>query len=146
RWAAKHVVFQLYAFIDGDVVLNLYVVANDHSLAHDDVLAQITVLAQLRVAHDVRKMPNLASFPNFSSIVDHGRGVCVVRNGRFAHFHRESIFTEGMLACLEDFQDTGPAFTVGARRLARTDAIQEMFALAAQGFRFGEAHNLAAIA
>src|SRR5262249_45060450 len=43
RRTAKDVIFQFHTCVYGDVVLNLYIVADDHPLAYDNVLAEAAV-------------------------------------------------------------------------------------------------------
>jgi hypothetical protein len=58
--------------VDGDIVLNLDVVANHNAARDTDVLAQDTSLADLGSLHDVAKMPYLGTRPDFAGLVDIG--------------------------------------------------------------------------
>jgi len=61
RRAAEDAVFQGYAFIDADIVLNFAFVADDCVGADDDVLSDVAVLADFGTGEDVGEMPNSRS-------------------------------------------------------------------------------------
>src|SRR5213076_1498368 len=67
---AEHVVFQLDALVDRDVVLDLDVVADFRAGHHDDVLAEVAALADDGAGHHVRKVPDLGAVADHRSVID----------------------------------------------------------------------------
>src|SRR6478752_493318 len=82
RGPQEHIVFDLNAGIDGDVVLYLYVVSNLGGSIHIDILAQDTALADLRTFHHVGEMPDFRACSNDSAGIDRRGRVRVVRTYR----------------------------------------------------------------
>src|SRR2546430_611294 len=66
----EDVVFEFDPFIDGDVVLNLDVVADPGSRHDDDVLAEIAPFADHRARHHVGEVPDLGAVPGHRSVID----------------------------------------------------------------------------
>src|SRR5262245_16472025 len=67
---AEHVVLQLDAFVDRDIVLDLDVVADPCSGHHDDILAEVAPLADDRARHHGGKVPDLGSAADRGPVVD----------------------------------------------------------------------------
>jgi hypothetical protein len=59
RRAAKYVVFKDHACIDGDVVLNLDVIAYHHIIGYEYILSKHAPLAYARAFRDVAEVPYL---------------------------------------------------------------------------------------
>src|SRR5215469_13361714 len=77
-WTAEYVVFQFHARIQGDVILNLYVITDAPSGGNVDVLTEIAFAANLAIRHDVRKMPDLRAFADFARLIHDGGGMDVI--------------------------------------------------------------------
>lgn len=67
---AEHVVLNLYAFIDGNIVLDTDTIANADIIANIDILTQRAVLAEAGTTLDVAEMPYLCAFADFYIIID----------------------------------------------------------------------------
>lgn len=61
RRTTKDVVFEFYASIDRNIILDLDVIADLAFRAYHHILAEVTTCSDLRAAHDVREMPNLGA-------------------------------------------------------------------------------------
>ena len=72
RGAAEDAIFQCYAFIDADVVLNFAFVAYDCVGADDNVLADVAVFADFGAGEDVGEVPDLGAGADGNVIVDDG--------------------------------------------------------------------------
>ena len=70
RRPAEHVVLELDALVDRDVVLDLHVVADPRAVHHDDVLAERAALADDRAAEHVAEMPDLRAGADRRAVVD----------------------------------------------------------------------------
>ena len=57
--SAEHVVLELDAFVDRDVVLYFHVVAQSRAAHDDDVLAEVAAFTDHRARHHVAEMPDL---------------------------------------------------------------------------------------
>src|SRR5262245_14748096 len=53
RWPAEHTILQSYALIDGDIVLDFYVVADRHLWANHDVLANVAIAPDRHLPEDM---------------------------------------------------------------------------------------------
>jgi hypothetical protein len=67
---AKHVVLEHDSFIDRDVVLDLYVVAEPCPRHDHNVLPEVAAFADNGAGHDMAEVPNLGSFADLGPIVD----------------------------------------------------------------------------
>src|SRR5262245_49384115 len=70
RRAPKHVVFQDHAGVDGDVVLNLDVVADDHIRRDHDVLSDVAPRADRGAGHHVGEVPDLRALADAAPLID----------------------------------------------------------------------------
>ena len=110
-WPAEHTVFQPYAFVDADIVLNLALITNRDIGTDDNVLSDIAVLAYLRSGTNMGEMPDFCTLADRGLIVDDcGRMNKVVFAGlRIDHVAGRSggifLFFERLLASFEDFQN-----------------------------------------
>ena len=69
-WTAEHIVLNLNAFIDGDVVLHPYTITNLHIIAHIHILAERAVLSNDSTLLDMAEMPNLRAFADAHIFID----------------------------------------------------------------------------
>ena len=77
----EYVVVAGHTFVDGDVVLNLDILAQNHAGRYDHVLANVAVFAQNSTRHDVAEVPNLGAFSDACSFIDGGGFVCLILHG-----------------------------------------------------------------
>jgi len=75
RRAQEDVGFYCKAFINGDVILDLDVIANYHVGADVDVLAQDAFGAQFGAGLNMGKVPDFSPITNTDTVVDKGGGV-----------------------------------------------------------------------
>jgi len=69
RGSAKDVILEDDSRVDGDIILNFYVVADDAARRDDYVLAHIAVFSNHGSLHDVAEMPNLCSLADGAGFV-----------------------------------------------------------------------------
>src|ERR1700693_3550194 len=100
--SAEDIILQFYSGINGDVILDLHVVANFDAWADDNVLTKIAFLAQLRAAHDVREMPDLRTIANLAACVDDGGRVYPII-GRQSDFDRNPFLSRRSFASFQHF-------------------------------------------
>src|SRR5439155_821977 len=70
--STEHVVLQLHALVDGDIVLDLHVRPDAGARHHHHVLPQIAALADDRARHHVAEVPDLGSPADDGAVVDVG--------------------------------------------------------------------------
>jgi len=70
--SAKNAVFQRYAFIDADIVLNFALVADFGVGTDNNVLADVAVVADFGAGKDVGEVPHLCAFADGNVVVDYG--------------------------------------------------------------------------
>src|SRR5262249_11189025 len=75
----EHVRLDDRAVVQGDVVLDLDVVADDDARGDVDVLAEDALHADLAIGHDVREMPDLGPVADVARLIDVGGLVNEVR-------------------------------------------------------------------
>src|SRR5688572_8367213 len=68
--SAEDIIFQDHPFVDRDVVLDLYVVAQTGAGHDHDVLPQVAALTVDRPGHDVAEMPDLGAAANDGAVID----------------------------------------------------------------------------
>lgn len=68
----KNVVFANHACVDGDVVLNLYIVAENDIIGDKDVLSKDAIFANFSFGHHMAEVPDFGSFADFASFVNDG--------------------------------------------------------------------------
>jgi hypothetical protein len=66
---AKHVIFENAAGIDGNVILNFYVIAYGYIGGHHNILANVAAGADLAVFHDMGEMPNFGMGSDGTGII-----------------------------------------------------------------------------
>jgi hypothetical protein len=79
RGAEENIVFANDPFVEGDVVLNLNVVADDHAVGDEYVLPQTTVFSYARTGHNVAEVPDFGVAPDLGAFVNEGRGMGEIR-------------------------------------------------------------------
>ena len=87
RRAAKHVILQFYAFVDG------YVVLDTDAVSDPDVVRDIDILSQRTVAPDDGSFLNMAEMPNLRSRAD---GHAIVDITAFVNeevLHSQALFS-----------------------------------------------------
>lgn len=75
RGTEENVVTASNAGIDGDVVLNLHVVAKRDAAGYEDILTEIAAFTENTIGHDMAEMPNVSTFTNLAAFVDNCRFV-----------------------------------------------------------------------
>jgi hypothetical protein len=60
------------ALINGDVVLDLDIVADPHFWSDHNILANINVLSKAHISEDVAEVPNFAAFTDFHAWINIG--------------------------------------------------------------------------
>lgn len=83
--------------VDGDIVLDLDIIAEDHAGGDNHILAKVAVLTDLSAGHDVGEMPDLRARTNLGAFIDiagrmdkevgHFRA-CLLRRGGGGHRRR----------------------------------------------------------
>ena len=68
--AAEHIVLNLNAFVDGDVVLHTNIVANLYVIAYVDILSERAVFTNYRTFLDMAEMPDFGSFADANIVID----------------------------------------------------------------------------
>ena len=68
--STEHIVLNLNAFVDGDVVLYTHMVANLHIVAHIYVLSERAAFTYHCTRLDMAEMPNLCPFANAHVVVN----------------------------------------------------------------------------
>ena len=70
--AAEHIVLQLHALVEGNIVLYFAAVADPYMIADIDVLPQRAALSDARAALEVAEMPDLRALADLHILVDVG--------------------------------------------------------------------------
>ncbi len=69
-WTAEDIVFQLYAFVNGNIVLDAYTIANAYAGADIDVLSQGAIFPDYGTLLDVAEMPYPGTGANGYILID----------------------------------------------------------------------------
>ena len=86
--AEENIVFADDAGIDGDIILNLYIISQHDTRRDNHILSDIASLANHAVRHDVREMPDARPGTYLATFVDDGGFVSLV-------FHRVTLIYRG---------------------------------------------------
>ena len=135
---AENVIFEGHAFIYGNIVLNFNEIADDDVVPDVDILAENAVAADAGAALDVGKMPDFGAFADLDIVV--GAGAFV--NKIFFLFLGDyellgfSVFFQGLLAGLKDFENPESAFSIGFRSVSGDEAIKKVGTFSFEGLGF----------
>src|SRR5258707_765911 len=69
RWSEKYVIFNHYARINGNVILNLDVISNNRPAIDIHILTDAAALSDSRAFHDMGKVPDFCAGTDFSSVI-----------------------------------------------------------------------------
>src|SRR5215472_2990014 len=134
-WTAEYVVFQFHARIQGDVILNLYVIADAHSGGNVDVLTKIASAPNLAIRHDVRKMPDLRAFADFARLIHDGGGVNVIFGRSLSkRSNGLAVRTNGFAGQMKNLYHPKAIFSISIRSFPFADAFNEVKAFGLQRF------------
>ena len=81
RGSAKDIIFEGYAFIHGDVVLNFHIISDSHIISDVYILSEYAEFTDFCARLDVREVPDFCSFSDFDAVIDDG--VLVYHKGFF---------------------------------------------------------------
>src|SRR5215470_2448289 len=131
---AEDIVFQLDAGVHGDIVLNLYVVADANTACDVNILAKIASLTDLAIRHDVRKMPDFCSVADGARLIENRRRVDVVcRRGRGLQWDWLAVLAQRFAGCVQNLQHAETVYAVRVWRFAGSNAVEKMFTFGSEG-------------
>lgn len=133
--STEYVVFEGDALVDGDIVLDLAVVADGDLGSDDHVLADLAGFTEGGAFEQVAEVPDFASLADGDSRVDFGGGVGKKRwfdgGGRG---HRDRLVRlKGLLTGIQDAKNPQALAAIRARRGSGLNAMKKVRAFGAQG-------------
>lgn len=77
-WSAEYIVFKNHACVDGDIILNLYVVSNANVGRNNDILADVASRSDGATLHYMAEVPDLGVGPDLAGLINIAGWVCEV--------------------------------------------------------------------